>query len=73
MSKSQFNIRLPRALAERLRADARRSGRSLDAVAETIFTDFFGGWSLKERSKFYVTKTAKKSGRPIATQEAISD
>lgn len=63
--KSQLNIRLPEELAERLRADARRTGRSLDSVMETIISDFLKGWTVSERSRFYETKPAKKAGRPI--------
>lgn len=70
MPKAQFNIRLPKAIADRLRADARRSRRSLDAIAETIFSDFFSGWTVAERARFYEQAAPKRAGRPL--EEVVS-
>lgn len=68
--KTQLNIRVPAEQADRLRADARRSGRSLDAVMETIIGDFLSGWTVSERKQFYSTKPIKKAGRPLEQEAA---
>lgn len=69
LPKNQFNVRLPASLVDRIRADARRSGRSIDSVIETILTDFLKGWTVTERQKFYGTQPAKRLGRPIEGEE----
>ncbi len=74
MPKVSLHIRLPDQVVERIRADARRSGKTLDAVAMTVFTDFFNAWSVAERAKFYSTAEPKRRGRPqnyeLAAKEA---
>lgn len=67
---SQFNVEIPKPIAERIRADARRSGRSLNAVATAIFKDFLDGWSAAERARFYETTSPKRAGRPLSKKEA---
>lgn len=64
-NKAQFNIEVPAVIASRLRADARRSGRSLSDVATTIFEDFLKGWTVEERERFYKQSKAKILGRPV--------
>lgn len=68
--KTQLNIRMPESLVERIRADARRSGRSIDAVMETIISDFLRAWTVGERGKFYATRPVKRQGRPLETEVA---
>lgn len=65
MAKFQFNARISKKLAQRVRADARRSGKSLDSVVESILADFFGAWNRIEREKFYQHAEPKRAGRPV--------
>lgn len=67
---TQFNVRLPDPLVRKVRADARRSGRSLDAVATVIFADFFSGWTASERVRFYAGTPVKRAGRKISEKGA---
>lgn len=68
--RSKLTVMLPKEVLEKLRADARRTGRTLNTVAETIFVDFLKGWSAGERSNFYRTMPAKKAGRPFTEEES---
>ena len=38
-SKVQLNFQVPRKLAEKVRSDARRNNKTLDAVGETILSE----------------------------------
>jgi hypothetical protein len=69
MKKEQFNIQLPPKLAAQVRADARRNGKTLDDVTAAIFGDFFGGWTLTERAKFYGGAKAKCRGRKVGGEK----
>lgn len=60
-----FFVRLPEDLVDEVRADARRSGRSLDSVAEIVLRDFLNAYGKRERRKFYATKNPKRMGRPL--------
>jgi nitrogenase molybdenum-iron protein alpha/beta subunit len=64
-NKVQFNCQLPKTLAEKVRADARRNHRSLDDVSAAIFGDFFKAWCVTERAKFYAGFKAKTVGRKV--------
>ena len=63
--KVQLNFRVPKKLAEKVRSDARRNNKSLDAVGETILSEFFSAWTLTERARFYERQKNKRSGRRI--------
>lgn len=69
MSKVQFNAQIPPTLAQKIRADARRNGRTLDDVTTCILTDFFSGWTATERAKFYEHAKPKVRGRKIFLAE----
>lgn len=67
--KVQLNFQVPRKIAEKVRNDARRNNKTLDAVGETILTEFFSAWTLTERARFYEGKENKKSGRRIGSSK----
>jgi hypothetical protein len=62
---TQFNVRLPDGLANRVRRDARKFGKTLDAVSAIIFKDFFTAFTVKEREQFYRGAAVKRSGRKV--------
>lgn len=61
----QLNTRVSPDVAKKVRADARRNNRTVDMVVETILTDFFAGWNVAERSRFYQQVPEKRIGAPI--------
>ena len=66
MTKEQFNIRLPGNLAQLIRGDAIRFGKSMSDISEIIFADFFSSWTESDRHKFYSPAKNKKAGRPLS-------
>lgn len=64
--KVQLNLQVPRGVAQKVRADARRSGKTLDDVGTIILKDFFQAWTIGERAKFYEHAANKVSGRKVA-------
>ena len=66
--KSPLNVRVPDELASKVRADARRNKRSIDAVMTTILADFFNAWTVSERGKFYSHQPVKRAGAPQAVE-----
>lgn len=67
--KVQLNFQVPKKLAEKVRSDARRNNKTLDAVGETILSEFFSAWTLTERARFYEGKANKRSGRRIGSSK----
>jgi len=55
MRKSQFNVRLPDKICDRIREDSDKFGRKVtrDVVVAAIADDFFSAWTIKERGAFY--------------------
>lgn len=64
--KVQLNLQVPKGIAQKVRSDARRSGKTLDDVGTIIFADFFKAWTRLERAKFYEHAANKVSGRKVA-------
>jgi len=65
----QLNVRLPDGLVEKARTDARRHGKTVDSIVETVLADFFKSFTLTERANFYAHQPAKRAGRPIGNDE----
>jgi hypothetical protein len=66
--KTQFNVRLDRRLAEKVRTDSERTGRSKDDVTDTIFRWFFRTFPTAKRRHFYMTHPPKQAGRKLASR-----
>jgi hypothetical protein len=59
MSEVQLNVRLPKALRQRVREEVARHNTTHEIVLSAIIEDFFKSWSVEERAKFY-----RGRGRP---------
>jgi len=68
MAKVPLFFRIDERLAERVRADARRANRTLDACMTAILNDFLSSWNPSERAAFYAAQEPKIKGRPQAAQ-----
>lgn len=64
--KVQLNLQVPRGIAQKIRSDARRSGKNLDDVGTIILKDFFQAWTITERARFYEHAANKVAGRKVA-------
>ena len=65
-TRVQLNFRVSPGIASKVRADARRNNKTLDAVGETILSDFFKAWTAEERAKFYDHAGNKLTGRKVS-------
>ena len=57
----QLNVRIPKALREKVQQDSNRNGRNItrDIVVASILEDFFSAWTLTERNAFYRKSLSK--------------
>ena len=55
-NESQLNVRVPKSIKARLKAEAARSNKSQEIILTAIISDFFKSWSSEERERFYVGK-----------------
>lgn len=67
----QFNVRIPRALADRVRVDAVKSGQTLDGVVASIFSQFLSA-PAKDRARVYERGPARRRNRPMRRKEVAS-
>lgn len=58
----QFNVRIPRALADRVRMDAVKSGQTKDSVVAAIFASFLAA-PAKDRTAVYDRAPKAKRNR----------
>ena len=72
MTKVQLNIQVRKKLAQQVRADARRNGKTIDSIGEIIFEDFFNGWTPTERAEFYKAAKDKTMGRRIGSAAPVT-
>lgn len=64
MSEEQLNVRVPKAIRQKLREEVARHNSTHEIVLSAIISDFFKSWTPAERAKFYQGK------RPYARKEA---
>ena len=53
-NETQLNVRVPKAIKAKLRAESARTGKSNEIILTAIIGDFFKAWTAGEREKFYV-------------------
>jgi len=54
----QFNVRIPKALADRVKLDAMKAGQTRDAIVATIFEEFLAA-PAKDRVAIYARSEIK--------------
>lgn len=53
MRDEQLNTRLPRALKQKIKSEALRTGKTVEIIVMAALSDFFKSWTANEREKFY--------------------
>lgn len=63
--KTQVNFRIEPALLKRLKAEAKRSQRSLAVVSGAIIGAFLDNWPVENRDRLYNSLAPKRQGRKL--------